>query len=143
MRARVLCESYRFMFIETAVPELAQTRPQEVARPLDSPSPDPFQTPPPSMEICTDASMTGWGVHSSCGQTLRGTWSLTLRSCHINLLELATVFIALKRLNIPYGTHLRLHSDNATVVASLNKGGSSLSSPLNSWTVSILSLIHI
>ena len=126
---------------ETVVPKLAQTRPQEVARPLDSSSRDPFQTSTSIYGDLHGCFQDRMGSPFIVRPDAEGTWSLTLRSCHINLLELATVFIALKRLNIPYGTHLRLHSDNATVVACLNKGGSSRSSPLNSWTVSILTLM--
>ena len=75
------------------------------------------------------------------GHALKGTWSGPLAKCHINILELATVFIALKRLQIKPSRHVRVHSDNSTVVACLNRGGSSRSKPLNSWTTSIMSLL--
>lgn len=102
----------------------------------------PFRPPPARLDIFTDASRQGWGVHTSDGQRLQGTWSGPLSRCHINLLELAVVFIALKRLHLPLNSHFRLHSDNATVVACLNRKGSARSRPLNSWTISILSLLQ-
>ena len=101
----------------------------------------PFRPPPPTMDIFTDASLSGWGVHTSDGQMLQGTWSGPLARVHINILELVTVFLALKRLVIPSHSHVRLHSDNSTVVACLNRHGSAKSIPLNSWTLSILRIM--
>ena len=98
----------------------------------------PFRPPHPTWDVYTDASLEGWGVFSSRGHHLQGKWSGTFSHCHINILELVTAFFALKRLPIPRGVHLRLHSDNATAVACLNRSGSARSRPLNSWTLSIL-----
>ena len=98
----------------------------------------PFRLPPPSVEVFTDASLSGWGVHDSMGRRLQGVWSGPLRSCHINILEMVAVYLALRKLSFPPDTHIRLHSDNMTVVNCLNRGGSARSLPLNSWVLSIL-----
>ena len=103
----------------------------------------PLRHPPPTWDIFTDASQEGWGAHSSRGHRLRGTWSPTLRVCHINILELVAVFLAIKNLPIPADTHIRLHSDNSTVVNCLNRMGSARSVPLNSWIISILRMLQV
>ena len=102
----------------------------------------PFRPPPPSIDVYTDASRQGWGVHSSEGHALRGSWSPTLRTCHINVLEMVAVFLALKRLPLHPGSHVRVHSDNTTVVNCINRQGSARSRVLNSWVLSILTLLQ-
>ena len=102
----------------------------------------PFRPPPPSVDVFTDASQKGWGVHDSVGRRLMGVWSASLRGCHINILELVAVYLAIKRLWFPRGVHLRLHSDNMTVVNCLSRGGSARSVPLNRWIISILHLLQ-
>ena len=101
----------------------------------------PFRPPPPSVDVFTDASLVGWGVHDSLGRRLQGTWSGPLRGSHINILELVAIYLAIKRLQFPRGTHIRLHSDNMTAVSCLNRCGSAKSYPLNSWVLSILHLL--
>ena len=48
-----------------------------------------------ALQIFTDASKEGWGVHLN-ERTARGTWSLPETKLHINHLELKAVFLALK-----------------------------------------------
>ena len=101
----------------------------------------PFRPPPPSWDVFTDASLQGWGVRTASGLSLRGTWSQTLAKCHINILELVAIYIALRRLPIPRHVHIRIHSDNLTAVNCLNRLGSARLRPLNSWVLSILHLV--
>ena len=101
----------------------------------------PLRPPPPSVEVFTDASLQGWGVHDSWGRRLQGQWSPLFRTFHINVLELVAIFLAIKRLRFPPLCHIRLHSDNMTAVNCLNRCGSARSFPLNSWIVSILRLL--
>ena len=73
--------------------------------------------------IYTDASKTGWGAamdNSSTG----GAWTEEESRCHINLLELLAIFLALKC----YAKDLRakrilLRVDNKTAIALINKMG--------------------
>ena len=48
-----------------------------------------------ALQIFTDASKEGWGVHLN-KPIARGTWSLPESTLHINYLELKEVFLALK-----------------------------------------------
>ena len=107
---------------------------------LKSPSLDknsPWRHPPASLDVHTDASMQGWGFHTSDGREMSGLWSPTFQKFHINILELVTAHLALRHLHLPKGTHLRLHSDNSTVVHCLNRKGSARSHILNSWVMTI------
>ena len=49
-----------------------------------------------ALQIFTDASKEGWGVHLN-EPIARGTWSLPESKLHINYLELKEVFLALKK----------------------------------------------
>lgn len=73
--------------------------------------------------LTTDASLSGWGATLS-GRTVNGTWGPHLTSLHINVLELWAVFLALKHF-IPHiqGQHVLVKTDNATVVAYINRQG--------------------
>ena len=53
---------------------------------------------------------------------------------------MVTPYLALKQLQFPRGTHVRLHSDNVTSVTCLKRMGSARSIALNTWVVSVLSL---
>ena len=101
----------------------------------------PFRPPPISIRIFSDASHQGWGAHSSSGECVRGNWSVTMRTCHINILELVAIYLALRKLRVPRGSHIALHCDNSTAVNCLNRQGSSRSRPINSWVISILVLL--
>ena len=52
-------------------------------------------------------------------------WSSTLVKCHINLLELMTAFLCLKRLDPPQGCHVHLIMDNMTAALCVRREGSS------------------
>ena len=78
--------------------------------------------------LFTDALVKGWGAHLG-DLTVSGLWSDTEANLHINILELKAEFLAIRS----FQTHLLnqrvlVASDNATVVAYLNKqgGGDSL-----------------
>lgn len=96
-----------------------------------------WRPPPPSLDVHTDASLVGWGFHSSDGRSGSGKWSETFQRLHINVLELATVYIALKALRPLPGSHVRVHADNMTTVHCINRRGSSKSPALNSWILSL------
>ena len=91
--------------------------------------------------VFTDASKMGWGVH--CNDILlKGTWSPLFAKFHINILELIAVYLALKKLHFKIGSTVTVFSDNSTVVGILNKGGSARSFCLNSWVMSIFTLLQ-
>ena len=96
-----------------------------------------WRPPPPYMDVYTDASKKGWGFHTSDGRHGSGKWNKQFTRLHINILELATVLIALQSLKLPTNSHIRLHSDNSTTVHCLNRRGSARSSVLNGWILSI------
>ena len=78
--------------------------------------------------MTTDASMEGWGGHSTInGQDLlfSGLWSREeARHCHINLLELRAIRLTLSRLQSHLqGKVVRVECDNTTAVSNLNKQG--------------------
>ena len=73
--------------------------------------------------LFTDASIKGWGAHLG-DLTISGLWSDTEANLHINILEMKAVFLAIRS----FQSHLLnqrvlVASDNATVVAYLNKQG--------------------
>ena len=77
--------------------------------------------------ITTDASMSGWGATFK-GRAVNGVWSAELAQEHINYLELMAVFLALKHF-LPHlrELHVLVKSDNSTVVAYVNRQGSTRS----------------
>ena len=82
-----------------------------------------FQTPPPTMEIQTDASLWGWGI-SENSQLHTGTWSTSESRHHINLLEMKAVTRACNILTQKLQNRsVRFLIDNSTVVAHLNRQG--------------------
>ena len=98
----------------------------------------PITLPPPVAEIFTDASHEGWGAHLD-GHHASGTWWTESLSTHINTLEMKAVELALKSLLpvLPRG-HVRVRSDNATVIAYINHQGGTVSNSLSTLTESIL-----
>ena len=102
----------------------------------------PITLPPPSAEIFTDASHLGWGAHMS-GHHVSGVWEDDISSSHINSLELMAVFRALKSLahHLPSG-HIRVRSDNSTVIAYLNHQGGTVSFSLSSLAEELLEWCH-
>ena len=83
----------------------------------------PLQAPQPTQFLFTDASTSGWGAHLD-ELTTSGTWSRDQRERHINWLELQAVFLALQRFQPSVvNQHVLVNTDNATVVAYINKMG--------------------
>ncbi len=78
----------------------------------------------PTYVITTDASHIGWG-----DVTTQGPWNLVERKLHINILELLAVQFSLSALfSDVHGQHVRVESDNTTVISYINSvGGLSLS----------------
>ncbi|XP_011164155.3 uncharacterized protein LOC105198980 [Solenopsis invicta] len=73
-----------------------------------------------SMEIFTDASLTGWGAVCS-GTRTHGFWSPSEKQYHINYLELLAVFHALRC----FASHIEeseilLRVDNSTAISYIN-----------------------
>lgn len=108
-------------------------------------------TPDPDMHVYSDACLTGWG--GKCGNiTTGGHWAHGDDS-HINVLELKAAVLTLKSLcrNVE-NKHIRLHMDNTSAVACVNKKGStkqpllSVTKELFTWAEEnsvILSACHI
>lgn len=84
---------------------------------------------------------SGWGSHTSTNISRAGTWSPQFQALHINILELATVSIAFKALNVKMGTHIPIHSDNFSIVHGINRRGSACLQVLNSWVLSLCLLL--
>jgi hypothetical protein len=95
----------------------------------------PFQAPPVSVTVTTDASgKIGWGGHSKIhSQTylFSDLWSAKERRLHINVLELRAVRLTLQRLqDLLRGQVVKVECDNSTAVAHINKQGGT-----KSWTL--------
>ena len=87
-------------------------------------------TPPPEMQLFSDASRRGWGAHLQ-ELVASGVWTDDERNLHINLLELRAVLLALLAFQDRLmGHRVALMSDNTTVVAYVNKQGGTVSSSL-------------
>ena len=83
----------------------------------------PILIPEPECHLYTDASLTGWGGKLG-NVTTGGHWADTEQD-HINVLELKAAFLALQSLcRTNLQQHIRLHMDNTTAVACINKCGS-------------------
>ena len=70
--------------------------------------------PPPDMLIETDASTIGWGAVCQ-GIRIGGQWSHQERDCHINVLELSAVMLAVQTFakdNLDTPSHIHLRMDN-------------------------------
>ena len=78
----------------------------------------------PSLIVCTDASLQGYGATWGSHQ-LQGTWQPDELSLHINQLELRAIYHAcLHWANQWTGHHVQLLCDNKTAVAMLRHQGS-------------------
>ena len=83
-------------------------------------------TPEPDLHVYSDASLTGWGGKVD-DTTTGGHWHFYENS-HINVLELKAALLTLKSLcRSTQNMHIRLHMDNTTAVACINKCGSTKS----------------
>ena len=79
--------------------------------------------PDPQLHLYSDASLTGWGGKLDSVET-GGHWHY-YEDNHINVLELKAALLTLKSLcRSVENTHIRLHMDNTTAVACVNKCGS-------------------
>lgn len=78
-----------------------------------------------SLEIFSDASMTGWGAYYN-GQKAKGFWNKDDRQRHINYLELKAAYYSVKSFSkaasVTFIILLRL--DNVTAIATINRMGS-------------------
>ena len=92
-----------------------------------------------ALQIFTDASKEGWGVHLN-EHTARGSWSVPESKLHINYLELKAVFLALKEFqDLCVSKIVLVATDNMIVVAYINKEGGMRSGPLCALLWRILS----
>ena len=83
----------------------------------------PIAPPPCDEELFTDASNDGWGAHIAHLEA-SGSWPSSMKGCHINLLELEAVFLALKEFKLfIQNKHILVCTDNTTVACYVNKGG--------------------
>ena len=113
-----------------------------------------IKIPAPSITLCTDASLDGWGGHIVGGRSTGGRWTTVESGFHINHLELLAIFDALKSFfRQKSDQHIRIHSDNSTAVAYIDHMGGTHSKSMNYLTKCIwlqciarnswLSAIHI
>ena len=78
---------------------------------------------PVSVVLTTDASLSGWGACVGSTET-GGHWAHGEKE-HINILELKAVFLGLQSLcSGVRDSHIRIVSDNTTVIACIERGGS-------------------
>jgi hypothetical protein len=84
----------------------------------------PIQNPEPKVFLHTDASKEGWGGHTSEHSVL-GQWDTHQRKLHINLLEMESVFLCLKKFqNILTNKTVIVCGDNRACLYYLaNQGG--------------------
>lgn len=76
-----------------------------------------------TLEIFTDASLSGWGVMCN-GERSNGFWDATESRCHINLLELKAAFIGLKCFaRNKYNSEILLRIDNTVAISYINRMG--------------------
>lgn len=84
-----------------------------------------------TLEIFSDASMTGWGAYCN-GQTARGFWNNDDSKRHINYLELKAAYYSLKSFSkTACSCNVLLRIDNMTAIATINRMGSIKFTQLN------------
>ena len=82
-----------------------------------------FAPPSYSMEIFSDASLSGWGAVSA-GHRVHGFWSQSEKDWHINQLELFAAWLALRSFAADLRScHILLRLDNTTAIAYINRMG--------------------
>ena len=82
----------------------------------------------PNTVLFTDASKLGWGAKIQDGRCTNGIWTASEAAMHINILELLAVkFSLMSLLADQTNTHIRIMSDNTTVVCYINDMGGSKS----------------
>ena len=89
----------------------------------------PLEPPEVDVKIFMDASTAGWGAHLD-GHTVQGAWTVQESSLHINVLEMRAVKLALLQFDVSPGANILVATDNATVVAYINKEGGTRSQQL-------------
>lgn len=96
-----------------------------------------FFPPHYTLEIFSDASLSGWGAMCGTRKT-HGFWNAEESHEHINVLELQAAFFGLQCFasQIMSG-HILLRCDNTTTVAYINKMGGLLSPTLNALARSL------
>ncbi|XP_047660031.1 uncharacterized protein LOC113647231 [Tachysurus fulvidraco] len=88
--------------------------------------------------VTIDASLTGWGATQE-GRSVNSVWPISLRSAHINYLELLTVWKALMHFSPRLrGHHVLVRCDNTTAVAYINLQGGMRSSRLHALAHKLL-----
>ena len=85
--------------------------------------PEKFFTPQRTVQCWTDASLGGWGVLSDLGQSWSGRWTEQQSELHINVLELLTILMAVRLLDVR-DARLVLWCDNQTAISVIHKVGS-------------------
>ncbi|XP_015119029.1 uncharacterized protein LOC107042483 [Diachasma alloeum] len=84
-----------------------------------------------SLEIFSDASLTGWGAFCE-GESTGGWWSDAEKQLHINILELKAALLGLKCFASSLTScQILLRIDNTTAIATINKMGSVQFNKLN------------
>ena len=81
--------------------------------------------PPPSLTIETDASLFGWGACvKNEDKSTGGNWAKNEAKEHINYLELLATWLGIQCFASKLrNTHIKILSDNTTVVAYINNQG--------------------
>ncbi|KAI8480797.1 hypothetical protein Bbelb_414820 [Branchiostoma belcheri] len=97
----------------------------------------PILAPSADLEVESDASGTGWGGFCN-GVHTGGRWTERESRAHINVLELQAASMTVRAFckDIENG-HVRVHSDNSTVVAYLNRLGGTRSLALLNATLDL------
>ncbi|XP_059352815.1 uncharacterized protein LOC132088282 [Daphnia carinata] len=86
----------------------------------------------PDLEICADASLSGWGGACCNGVRTGGPWTLSDTSKHINELELIGAFYAIQSFTAASrDIAIRIFLDNTTAVAYINNCGGTKSIALS------------
>ena len=100
-----------------------------------------FLPPPPSVQIQTDASKTGWGALVQ-GKVFQGTWCQSERNLHINVLELRAVREVCRACPERLVNRSVLFLiDNTTVVAHINRQGGTRSQILMNETRALFATV--
>ena len=99
--------------------------------------------PVPSLQLMTDASMSGWGgvlvPHS-----ISGTWPEHLKGSSINFLELMAVFLSVQHfLPLLRSECVQVLTDNTTAIACIHNQGTQRSPKLLALTTSLLEFCHL
>ena len=85
----------------------------------------------PEREICTDASLEGWGAHEG-ELSIGGRLLQDELEDHINVLELRAILLALRAFCKEKGEHVRVLTENTTVLAYVKNMGGVRSEACNS-----------